>query len=69
MKKTRIIALLTDFGIKDPSEAVKVEYLRPGAFLRYSMIKAKEGSPIGQYKAPKIIPSEKTEIYETLRSA
>ena len=60
---------VADFTIKNPSEVVKVEYLRPGAFLRYSMIKAKQGSPIGQYKPPKIIPSEKTEIYETLRSA
>jgi len=58
-----------DFRIKDPSEVVRVEYLKPGAFLRYSMIKAKEGAPIGQYKPPKIIPAEKFEIYETLRNA
>ena len=60
---------VADFRIKDPSEVVRVKYLRPGAFLRYSMIKAKEGAPIGQYKPPKIIPSEKIEIYETLRNA
>jgi len=60
---------VTDFRIKDPSEVLKVEYLRPGAFLRYSMIKAKEGVPIGQYKPPKIIPPEKMEVYETLRKA
>ena len=58
-----------DFRIRDPSEAVKVEYLRPGAFLRYSMIKGREGVPIGQYKPPRIIPSEKMDIYDTLRSA
>jgi len=58
-----------DFRVKDPSEVVKVEYLRPGAFLRYQIKKAKMGSPIGQYKPPKIIPTEKTEIYEALRSA
>ena len=58
-----------DFRIKDPSEVVKVEYVKPGAFLRYSMMKAKEGVPIGQYKPPKIIPAEKIEIYEALRNA
>jgi len=58
-----------DFKVKEPSEVVKVEYLKPGAFLRYSIIRAKMGSPMGQYKPPKIIPSEKKEIYETLRSA
>ena len=58
-----------DFRVKDPSEVVKVEYLRRGAFLRYQIKKAKMGSPIGQYKPPKIIPTEKTEIYEALRSA
>ena len=60
---------IEDFGIEDPSELVKVEYLRDGAFLRYSMLKAKSGSPIGQYKPPKIIPAEKMDVYETLRSA
>lgn len=60
---------VADFRIKDASEVVKVEYLRPGAFLRYSMIKANEGSPMGQYKPPKIIPTGKMEIYETLSNA
>ena len=60
---------VTDFGIRDPSEVVRVEYLKPGAFLRYSMIRARAGYPIGQYKAPRIIPAEKMEIYETLRNA
>jgi len=59
---------VSDFGIRDPSEVVQVEYLRPGAFLRYQIVKAKAGSPIGQYKPPKIIPPEKTEIYDALRS-
>lgn len=60
---------VADFRVKKPSDIIKVEYLEPGAFLRYTMTKAKEGSPIGQYKAPKIIPPENMEIYETLRSA
>jgi hypothetical protein len=60
---------VVDFKIRDPSELVKVEYLRPGAFLRYSIIKAREGAPLGQYKPPKIIPVEKIEIFETLRNA
>jgi hypothetical protein len=60
---------VTDFKIEDPSEVIKVEYLRPGAYFRYQMIQAKMGSPLGQYKPPKIIPPEKMDIYETLRSA
>lgn len=60
---------VTDFNIKDPSEAIKVEYLRPGAFLRYSAIKAKMGVPMGQYKPPQLIPPDRMEVYETLRSA
>jgi hypothetical protein len=59
---------VTDFNIKDPSEAVKVEYLRHGAFLRYSALKSKMGSPLGQYKPPQLIPPDRMEIYETLRS-
>jgi hypothetical protein len=60
---------VTEFGIEDPSEVVRLEYLKPGAFLRYSMIKAREGSPLGQYKPPKIIPSNRMDIYETLIKA
>ena len=60
---------VTDFNITDPSDAVKVEYLRPGAFLRYSALKAKMGSPLGQYKPPQLIPPDRMEIYETLRNA
>jgi len=56
------------FNIKEPSEAVRVQYLRRGAFTRYAILKAKTGAPIGQYKPPNIIPPEKIEIYETLRS-
>jgi len=60
---------VTDFSIKDPSEAVKVEYMKHGAFLRYSALKAKMGSPLGQYKPPQLIPPNRMEIYETLRSS
>ena len=60
---------IADFRIRDPSEVVRVEYLRPGAFLRYSIMKAKEGVPIGQYKPPKIIPPERIDIYEALKNA
>lgn len=60
---------VTDFKIKDPSEAVKVEYIRHGAFLRYSALKGKMGAPLGQYKPPQLIPPDRMEIYETLRSS
>ncbi len=59
---------VADFRIKDPSDVVKVEYLKPGAFLRYTMRKTKEGSPLGQCKPPKIIPSEQMDIYDALMS-
>ncbi|MDH5442885.1 MAG: GH3 auxin-responsive promoter family protein [Hadesarchaea archaeon] len=55
------------FKIKDPSEVVKVEYLRKGAFLRYTMKKSKDGSAMGQIKPPKIIPPEKIEVADMLR--
>lgn len=55
--------------VKDPSEMIQVEYLKPGAFLRYTMIAAKKGIPLGQYKAPKIISPDKSEIFEALRNA
>ena len=57
------------FGIEEPSEMIKVEYLKTGAFLRYQMIKGKMGSPLGQYKPPKIIPADRMDIYETLKNA
>jgi hypothetical protein len=63
--------VLTDYiahyKIKDPSEVVKVEYVKPGAFTRYSMKKAKEGAPMGQYKPPQIITAEKMDVFDTLR--
>jgi hypothetical protein len=61
--------LIEKSSIREPQEIVKVEYLRKGAFLRYSMKKAKEGYPLGQIKPPKIIPSERQELCETLRGA
>jgi len=60
---------VTDFNIKDPSEAIKVEYLKYGAFLRYTALKTKMGAHLGQYKPPQLIPPDRMEIYETLKSA
>ncbi len=59
---------IATYRIKDPTEVVRVEYLKAGAFLRYMTVKAKAGVPIGQYKPPQIIPPEKMDIYDTLRS-
>jgi hypothetical protein len=59
---------IQDFSITNPSDAIKVEYLKRGAFLRYSAVKAKMGVPMGQYKPPQIIPPDRIEIYETLKS-
>jgi hypothetical protein len=55
------------YGVKDPSELIRVEYLKKGAFLRYSMKKAQQGVPLGQVKPPKIIPPERQEITDLLR--
>jgi len=56
-----------DFKIKEPSQVIKVEYLKKGAFMRYTMKKVKEGTPLGQIKIPKIIPPDKWELVELLR--
>ncbi len=58
-----------EFKIDTPSDVVSVEYVKPGAFLRYAIIRAKEGSPLGQYKPPRVIPSDRMDIYETLKTA
>jgi hypothetical protein len=57
-----------EFRIERPQDLVQVQYLKRGAFLRYSMRKAKEGVPMGQVKPPKIIPSERQDICELLKS-
>jgi len=69
-----LVALSEDFKhlvnenkIRDPGEILKVEYLRTGAFLRYSMNRGKEGYPMGQIKPPKIISSERQDITDILR--
>ena len=57
-----------DFRATKPSEIIRVEYLKKGAFLRYIMKKVKEGVPLGQIKSPTIIAPDKREIPDTLRS-
>lgn len=56
------------FRIKKPSQIVKVEYLKQGAFTRYLMRATKLGLPLGQLKAPKIIPMDRADIFDLLRS-
>jgi hypothetical protein len=56
-----------DFNIKKPSEAVKVEFLERGTFTRYAMRQARKNVPLGQFKPPKIITPEKSDILEELR--
>ncbi len=57
-----------DFRIKDPLEVIKVEYLKKGAFTKYSMRKVKEGVPIGNIKPVKIVSADKQDILDLLRS-
>jgi hypothetical protein len=59
--------LVSENKIQDPGEILEVEYLRMGAFLRYSMNRGKDGYPMGQIKPPKIIPSERQDISDMLR--
>jgi len=59
--------LVGENRIDNPSEILEVEYLKTGAFLRYSMNRGKEGYPMGQIKPPKIIPSERQDITDKLR--
>lgn len=57
-----------DFRVKKPSEIIRVEYLRKGAFMRYIMKNVKEGVPLGQIKSPTVITPHKNEIGDVLRS-
>jgi hypothetical protein len=59
----------SEFGAGKPEDLVEVEFLKKGAFLRYSMKKAREGYPMGQVKPPKIVISERQDICDALRSA
>ncbi|MBO3799953.1 MAG: GH3 auxin-responsive promoter family protein [Candidatus Brockarchaeota archaeon] len=58
---------IRDFKIRNPTEVIKVEYLERGAFKRYSHSRLKMGLPYGQVKPLKVIPTQKMEIFETLR--
>jgi hypothetical protein len=55
------------YSIKDPHELIRVEYLKKGAFTRYSIKRANQGFPIGQVKPPKVIPPERQDITDLLR--
>lgn len=57
-----------DFMIKDPEEAIRVEYLKKGAFMRYMMRRQKEGVPFGQIKPPRVIGDKQRNLAELLRS-
>ena len=59
---------IKDYKIKEPSEVLEVEYLKKGAFLRYTMKKGREGVPFGQIKPPKIMGPEEKELVDLLKS-
>lgn len=59
--------LIRDFKIERPGKFIEVEYLPKGAFMRYTMKKAKEGVPLGQMKPLKLINPEQSQIIEVLR--
>ncbi|MEM1558145.1 MAG: GH3 auxin-responsive promoter family protein [Thermoproteota archaeon] len=56
-----------DFKIRNPTDVIKVEYLKRGAFKRYSNLRLKIGLPYGQVKPLKVIPPQRMELFETLR--
>jgi hypothetical protein len=52
-----------DYRITSPQEVIRVKYLKKGAFMRYTIKKIKEGAPLGQYKAKKIIlPTQRKDL-------
>lgn len=59
---------VNDFNIKNPSEVMKVEYLKKGAFMRYSMKMTKDGVPVGNLKPPKIVTHRNLHVIDILRS-
>ncbi|MBN2532312.1 MAG: GH3 auxin-responsive promoter family protein [Spirochaetales bacterium] len=60
---------VTDFKITEPEEVIKVEYLKPGAFNRYTEKKIKEGVPIGMIKPLRILTADKNDAVEFLKGA
>ena len=56
------------FKIKNEEQVIEVNYLRKGAFLRFMQQKTRSGAPLGQMKPPKIIPVNRMDTYEMLRS-
>ncbi|MEM3386557.1 MAG: GH3 auxin-responsive promoter family protein [Nitrososphaerales archaeon] len=56
------------FRIKKPSQIIKVEYLKQGAFTRYIIRATKLGLPLGQLKVPKIIPMDRADIFDLIKS-
>ncbi len=59
---------VADFNLRDPGEALTVEYLKKGAFIRYLMRRQKEGVPFGQIKPPKIIGTKQQALAQLLRN-
>jgi len=59
---------VNDFKIKNPQEVIEVQYLKKGAFMRYTMKKMKDGVSLGNIKPPKIVVNDKCGEIELLRS-
>lgn len=57
-----------DFRITDPWKIIKVNYLQKGAFMRYIMLRAKEGVEMGQLKPLKLITPQNKRVADTLKS-
>jgi len=56
-----------DCGIRDPWKVIKVEYLKKGAFMRYIMLRAKQGVEMGQIKPLKLITPQNKDVAELLK--
>jgi hypothetical protein len=56
-----------DFKILNPSDAIRVEFLKKGTFIRYTIEQVRKKVPLGQYKPLKIIPSDKGYMIEELK--
>ena len=56
-----------DFNVREPSQAVRVHFLNRGTFTRYTIKQARKNMPLGQYKPPKIVPTDKSYIIDELK--
>lgn len=56
-----------DFGIKSPSEVIRVNFFEIGTFTKYAIRQARKNVPLGQYKPFKIVPENMHSVIDELK--